>query len=284
MSVAPEPSAQQALFGLVLATGGLALAPIAVAVARRIVPERNVYFARWGFSQVAIVGVIWIASIFAAAKLAPAAASDVTVALWATLASMLPPAIAIVAFAQVRDPKGYLCLGLWPGGHLRAMALGVFAWLCSAPALLGLGLIWPWLWERLGGQFETQRAAQQIPALSGAALAGALAVAVLLQPLLEELVFRAFLQPLLVQNLGDRGGVAVASLVFAAAHGGSAFLPIFGLSLVLGMVMLRTQRLSAAWLVHALHNGVVLLLLISEPRARELIGDSGGEGLLGLLR
>jgi membrane protease YdiL (CAAX protease family) len=279
-----EPSAQQALFGLVLATGGLAIAPIAVAVARRIVPERNVFFARWGFSQVAVVTLIWIASMIAAAQLARGADTDVTVALWATLASMLPPVVAIVAFAQARDPQGYACLGLWPGGHLRAMALGLFAWLCSAPALLGLGLIWPWLWERLGGHFETQRVAQQIPALTGPALVGALAVAVVLQPLLEELVFRAFLQPLLVQNLGDRGGVVVTSLVFAAAHGGSAFLPIFGLSLVLGMVMLRTQRLSAVWLVHALHNGVVLLLLIADPHARELVGGSGGEGLLGWSR
>ncbi len=47
----------------------------------------------------------------------------------------------------------------------------------------------------------------------------------------------------------------------AALHGPSAFLPIFGLSLVLGAVMLRTQRLVAAWGIHALHNGIQVAAL-----------------------
>ena len=80
-------------------------------------------------------------------------------------------------------------------------------------------------------------------------------------PFFEELIFRGFLQPLLVQNLGDRGGVFLTSLVFALPHGDSAFLPIFGLALLLGSLKLRTQRLSAPFAVHALHNAIVFALL-----------------------
>jgi membrane protease YdiL (CAAX protease family) len=88
-------------------------------------------------------------------------------------------------------------------------------------------------------------------------------LAVLVLPYFEELIFRGFLQPLLVQNLGDRGGVVATSAVFAALHGASPFLPIFGLSLILGGVMLRTQRLVGSFAVHALHNGLMLAYLFA---------------------
>jgi len=93
-------------------------------------------------------------------------------------------------------------------------------------------------------------------------------------PLFEEVMFRGFLQPLLVQNLGDRGGVALTSFVFALLHGASSILPIFGLSLVLGGIMLRTQRLAAPWAVHALHNGLMLVLLFLFPEV--LLGQEPG--------
>jgi hypothetical protein len=81
-------------------------------------------------------------------------------------------------------------------------------------------------------------------------------------PFVEELFFRGFLQPLLVQNFRDKGGVVLTAAIFGALHGASSFLPIFGLALVLGGVMLRTQRLMAAWAIHALHNGLQIGLIL----------------------
>ena len=46
----------------------------------------------------------------------------------------------------------------------------------------------------------------------------------------------------------------------------SSFLPIFALSLVLGAVMLRTQRIFAAWAVHAAHNGLMVGMLVLASR------------------
>ena len=43
-----------------------------------------------------------------------------------------------------------------------------------------------------------------------------------------------------------------------------AFLPICVLSLFLGAVMLRTQRLAAAWFLHALYNGAMMLYMLLE--------------------
>ena len=100
-----------------------------------------------------------------------------------------------------------------------------------------------------------------IGSLSGGARALSALLVILVLPFFEELIFRGFLQPLFVQNLGDRGGVFLASLVFAVLHGDSAFLPIFCLALLLGSLKLRTQSLASCFAVHALHNAVVFLTL-----------------------
>jgi len=98
----------------------------------------------------------------------------------------------------------------------------------------------------------------------------------------EELIFRGFLQPFLVQNFRDVGGVVLTSLIFALLHGGVAFGPIFALSLLLGGVALRTRRLWASWAMHAAHNGLMLALFLYDP---ELAGQPAKDaaGLLGLL-
>ena len=56
-----------------------------------------------------------------------------------------------------------------------------------------------------------------------------------------------------------------ASLIVAMLHGVSAFLPIFGLALLLGSLKLRTQRLSAPFAVHALHNAIAFFMLGVPP-------------------
>jgi hypothetical protein len=97
-----------------------------------------------------------------------------------------------------------------------------------------------------------------IVSLEGADRVQAWVLAVAVLPFLEELCFRGFLQPLLVQNLSDRGGVAATAALFALIHEVHAFLPVFVLSLVMGGIMLRTRRLTAAWCVHALNNALTL--------------------------
>jgi membrane protease YdiL (CAAX protease family) len=90
-------------------------------------------------------------------------------------------------------------------------------------------------------------------------------LATLVVPFFEELLFRGFLQPFLVQNFHDRGGVVLTSLFFAMLHGGSAFGPIFVLSLLLGGIALRTRRLWASWAVHAVHNGLMIAVFLYNP-------------------
>jgi hypothetical protein len=100
-----------------------------------------------------------------------------------------------------------------------------------------------------------------------AAAAGAVAVSVVMKiPTGRSVdIFRGFLQNALEPRIGAWPAVIVASLAFALMHGVTAAIPIFGLSLILGVVMLRTRRITACWFVHALHNGLTTGLLYLAP-------------------
>jgi hypothetical protein len=161
-------------------------------------------------------------------------------------------------------------LGLRAAGGMRAIAVGLLGYAVALPAIVGLLLVSSWLWPLVGVAPAEQDVVDIARTLEGPAFWAFAGAAVLVIPLCEELMFRAFLQPLLVQNLGDRGGVAMTALLFAGIHGNAfVLLPMFALSLVLGAVMLRTQRIAACFVVHALHNGATLVLLRCVPQSGE---------------
>ncbi|MEE2941195.1 MAG: type II CAAX endopeptidase family protein [Planctomycetota bacterium] len=84
--------------------------------------------------------------------------------------------------------------------------------------------------------------------------------AVLLIPLLEELIFRGFLLEIFSSKLGAAAGVVLSSFAFAILHGVAAAPVIFTLAVALALVKLRTRSLLVCWLIHGTHNGAVLLL------------------------
>lgn len=272
MTVAQDPtllpigSRELAMGGLVLVLVGLALSPLCVVFARRFAPRAPVFFARWSFQHAILVALCLVVG----ARVAPALLvrvpgfselADALAGLVASASSLALCAVAILVVAARRDPDGVASLGLRGPGSLRAAAVGIACYTILLPGLIGLSLTWPWLLELLGGEHEPQAVAEAIGGLHGGAFALAAALAVIVVPCLEELAFRGFLQPLFVQNLGDRGGVFLTSLVFALLHGDAAFLPIFGLAILLGSLQLCTARLSASIAVHALHNALVLAFL-----------------------
>lgn len=266
-ALAQDPAT--ALHALVLFLGALALVPPTIALVRRMTPRVPVFFARWRFTQLGLVVAAGIGFVSLAVsglvQLAPD--SRVLMEVLGTCLGLGATCALIVEIARRMDPDGVRSLGLWRGGQLRAAAAGAVAYVLCLPAILALALLWPWVYQHLGRELARQPFFDLMARADGATLALLVLVFVALQPLFEELIFRCFLQPLLVQNLGDRGGVAVTSLGFALLHGPGHFLPIFALSLLLGALKLRTQRLSASWAVHALHNGWMVALALSSGGA-----------------
>jgi len=92
--------------------------------------------------------------------------------------------------------------------------------------------------------------------------------AVIVAPLTEEFFFRRMLQGWLEKHFAGEAGVAVAlsAIAFASAHAGQglAFLPLFPLALVLGLLVERTGSVVPSVLLHALFNAVSVFLLLAQ--------------------
>jgi len=92
-------------------------------------------------------------------------------------------------------------------------------------------------------------------------------------PLCEEVVFRGFLQPLLVRSFGVGPGILLAAAPFGLLH-----LPEYGYSwrhallitaagAAFGWMRQRTGSTKAAAIMHASYNGVFFLLLVVQEAA-----------------
>lgn len=258
--------------GAALATTGVALLPLAGWLGSRVVPERRVFFARWGGRHLLLVAAATLIGMQLAASLLGTFADDGPGALTmiaTTTLGFLPAAAAVVWSARRTEPRPLESLGLQSGGAVPAVLYALGVYLLFLPALIGSALLWPWLYEVLGETWAPQTVLLAFAELEGGALAVAVVSAVVVVPFLEELLFRGFLQPFLVQNFRDAGGVALTAFLFALLHGGSAFGPVFVLALVLGGVALKTRRLWAPWAVHAAHNGLQLALFFAYPEFAE---------------
>lgn len=268
-SIAPRTLAQA---GAIAAISTVAILPVAWLAMKRLVPDRNIVFARWGFSHVAMaIGILFLVVYAAGALIGTGESLGGDLAVMGVGFGAL--GLAIVAWSIRLDPDGVRVLGFRKSGSLRAIAAALIVYFVAMPGILGLMPIWRWILELSGHTPAAQDVAVRFAALSPSEQLVPLVLGIAVQPLLEELVFRSFLQPLLVQNFREVAGVALTSFVFAALHGPDVFLPIFALSCLLGAVMLRTQNLYAVWAIHALNNGIQFALLVARP---DLLGGGGG--------
>lgn len=86
---------------------------------------------------------------------------------------------------------------------------------------------------------------------------------IIIAPVIEEIMFRGFLQPALKNSFGRRYAVVVSASLFAAVHMDIfAFFQIFILGMLLGYLYEKTQTLVASIVVHILHNSLTLVFLL----------------------
>jgi hypothetical protein len=167
----------------------------------------------------------------------------------------------ILALAAGRA-QGLASLGLGASVPPRAFLAGPLAYVPWFFVAAALGTVWVRVARAFGWE-EVQETLLQVLALEGPELALAIGIAIVLGPLLEELLFRGFLQFALAQSLGERGGLLASSLLFALLHGTAGLPVLFLLSCFLGWLQLRTRSLWVPWSAHALNNAVTLGLALA---------------------
>ncbi|PCI59708.1 MAG: hypothetical protein COB37_11145 [Kordiimonadales bacterium] len=85
-----------------------------------------------------------------------------------------------------------------------------------------------------------------------------------LGPIVEEVLFRGYLQSALKSMMPTWAAVLIASLVFALFHGDIAALPIhFAAGIAIGIVFERTGSLLAAIGLHAFNNALAFILALN---------------------
>jgi len=88
-----------------------------------------------------------------------------------------------------------------------------------------------------------------------------LAVVVLL-PVVEEILVRGLFYGALEKRLSVTGTIIVTALIFAAYHCQLAFfIPLFGVGVLLGWARSKTGSIGLPILIHALNNGLALLMV-----------------------
>ena len=90
---------------------------------------------------------------------------------------------------------------------------------------------------------------------SGLGMAGFLVLALIIGPMMEEVIFRGYLQSALVRRMPEWGAITITSLLFMVGHGPKVLWPMYFIySVAWGLVFMRTRSLKMAIIIHMLSN------------------------------
>lgn len=146
---------------------------------------------------------------------------------------------------------------------------GIATFLVSLPLVLVVGLVWTGLLKRCGLPVEPQDAVaffkkNQSPAL----LATMIALAALVAPLTEELVFRAGIFRYARTRLPRWAALLFPAVLFGALHAHlPSFAPLVALGIVFSLAYERTGHIGTAIVAHALFNSYSVLRIFIDPTA-----------------
>jgi membrane protease YdiL (CAAX protease family) len=122
---------------------------------------------------------------------------------------------------------------------------------------------------------------QRLPQTSAELLVTVAAV-VIAAPLAEELLFRGLVYRLARRTWGVGAAVSLSSLSFALVHGEPWYLfGLIGLGLLLAFLYEMTRSVTACWVAHAVHNSVVLYLML---HTEEVAPETAGPAAVDYLR
>lgn len=177
---------------------------------------------------------------------------------WAGLA-------AVTVLLARRGVSWSTAFGLTARTFPRAAGWGTAGLLAAMPVLLLCTLVYHLLLQALGHQPSLQDVAF---AISGERMPWVrfyfLALAVVIAPAFEEILFRGILLPALARRFGVVFAVVAVSMLFALIHGHApSMVTLFLLSVVLCMGYLLSGSLATAMVMHGLFNAVTVGILMT---------------------
>lgn len=146
---------------------------------------------------------------------------------------------------------------------------GAAAFVMSLPLVVVVGLAWTGLLKLCGLPVEPQDAVSFFrKAESPALIAAMIALAAVIAPVTEELIFRAGLFRYVRTRLPRWGALLLPACLFAAMHNHLAsFAPLVVLGIVFSLTYERTGRIGTAIVAHALFNSYSVIRIFIDPNA-----------------
>ena len=149
-------------------------------------------------------------------------------------------------------------IGLGPGAMNTSHAVGLVLSVLGATHFLAWvyrSVILPLVGHEgiIGGGSQMFAHIRDTGSVSG--MAGFLLLALVVGPVMEEVIFRGYLQSALAQRMPTWAAVLITSLLFMAGHGPMVLWPMYFLYAVAwGWILVRTKSLKMASLIHVLSN------------------------------
>ena len=248
--------------GLILGAPLLAV-PVVLLLRRR--PRRPIPDpAAWGLLDIAAITIVFLAAnLLAGAFLqSPPDASPGSLDLLANAVVWSATILVLFTWLHHVRGRGIGDLGLHGEGLLGATAWGGALWVAALPFLFGVLSAWLFLFILSEAPLENHPIAPVLddPGKAPALYAASVLTAVLVAPFAEEVLFRGFLYGALRSILGPWLAMVATSALFAAMHPLAGFYSILMLGLLFAFLYERTGNLFAPIIVHATHNGVLVLI------------------------
>ncbi len=153
------------------------------------------------------------------------------------------------------------------------MRLGLKHYFIVLPFIVLAGFAVDFISRKFGTPLEQQEIIKRVlEEGSLAVLTFMVFFGILAAPVIEELLFRGFIQPAVRTSFGKLKAIFISGLLFASVHlNAYVFLQIFILGLLLAYLFEKTGSLIAPITVHIFHNTATLAFLIS---LKHLLKDS----------
>lgn len=154
-----------------------------------------------------------------------------------------------------------------PGGRTEPSVLlaGGATFAAALPLLTAVNLPWTYLLEQFGLSADRQELVELFARADSPAIIVVVTVmAVVVAPVVEELIFRAGLFRFMRTRTPRALALGLPAVLFASLHGNlAAFLPLVGLGLIFALAYERTGRIAVPIIAHALFNLNTILLLLA---------------------
>lgn len=225
----------------------------------------------WSLGDLARVGILaaWWITVFPFVQMGyawllrwPEEQSHTKLLLSSTYLSLLFVAM-IFLLALAKGRRILPVIGLRPLPQPRALRRGVLSYITLVPCMAALLLVAARAADWLGYQPPPHPLSlfflEDQPALW---LCYGVLFTCLIAPMIEEILFRGVLFPALRGRLPFWQAAALSGLFFGALHANwVSFLPIASLGMLLAYLYEATGSLYASIAVHAMHNGIMVLLM-----------------------